>query len=47
MTSTMDEATLASLGADMIKAYETVGDKFSFATKWDSPIWFKTAMLFN
>jgi len=47
MTSTMDEATLASLGADMIKGYETVGDKFSFATKWDSPIWFKTAMLFN
>jgi hypothetical protein len=35
MTSTMDEATLASLGTDMNKGYETLGDKFSFATKWD------------
>jgi hypothetical protein len=26
MTSTMDEATLAALGADMNKGYETVGD---------------------
>jgi hypothetical protein len=30
MTSTMDEATLASLGADMNKGYETVDEKFSF-----------------
>jgi hypothetical protein len=47
MTSTMDEATLALLGADMNKGYETMGDKFSFATKWDSPIWFKNTTFFN
>jgi hypothetical protein len=47
MTSTMDQSRLESLGNDITKGYETLGDKFSFATKWDSPIWFKSAMLFN
>jgi hypothetical protein len=47
MTSTVNAARLASLGAEMNKGYGTVGDKFLFAMDWDSPLWFKTAMLFS